>query len=256
LAFQSTFPFEAAAGHPEALALLRALPMLDVRDGHWDELHDGSGALREPWRRFFELLGEEGIAALEPGRASVAQQVRDNDITYNVYADKGEPRPWALDLLPFLIAEDEWAQIERGVKQRAQLLNAIVADVYGPQRLLRESKLPPALVYGHPGYLRSVKGFLAQGGQFLQVVGVDLARAPGGEWTVVSHRTEVPSGLGYALAAPTIAAYDCGDALPAIDPALPATIELYSAMASPRIKPPLPLARSPPSVFAAAVLWS
>ncbi|MEX3932066.1 circularly permuted type 2 ATP-grasp protein [Paraburkholderia phymatum] len=199
MTFQSTFPFEATAGHPDALALLRALPLLDVREGHWDELRDASGALREPWRRFFELLGEEGIAGLAPGRASVAQQVRDNDITYNVYADKGEPRPWALDLLPFIIDESEWAQIERGVKQRAQLLNAIVADVYGPQTLLRESKLPPALVYGHPGYLRAVKGFAPLGGQFLQVIGVDLARAPGGDWTVVSHRTEVPSGLGYAL---------------------------------------------------------
>lgn len=199
MAFQSTFPFEAAAGHPDALALLRSLPLVDVREGHWDELRDASGLLREPWQRFFELLGEEGIAGLEPGRASIAQQVRDNDITYNVYADKGEPRPWALDLLPFIIAEDEWAHIERGVQQRAQLLNAIVADVYGPQKLLEQCKLPPALVYGHPGYLRAVKGFTPPGGQFLQVVGVDLARAPSGEWTVVSHRTEVPSGLGYAL---------------------------------------------------------
>jgi len=199
LGFQSTFPFEAAAGQSDALALLRALPTLDVREGHWDELRDASGALREPWRRFFELVGEEGIASLEAGRASVAQQVRDNDITYNVYADKGEPRPWALDLLPLIIAEDEWALIEAGVKQRAQLLNAIVADVYGPQKLLRESKLPPALVYGHPGYLRAVKGFEPPGGQFLQVIGVDLARAPTGEWTVIAHRTEVPSGSGYAL---------------------------------------------------------
>jgi len=196
LAFQSTFPFEAAAGHPDALALLRALP---VRDGHWDELRDPSGALREPWRRFFEQLGEEGIAGLEPGRASVAQQVRDNDISYNVYADNGEPRPWALDLLPLIIAEDEWAHIERGVVQRAELLNAIVADVYGSQKLLQHCKLPPALVYGHPGYLRSVKGFTPHGGRYLQVVGVDLARAPNGEWTVMSHRTEVPSGSGYAL---------------------------------------------------------
>ncbi len=181
------------------MALLRTLPLLDVREGHWDELRDASGLLRAPWRRFFELLGEEGIAGLEPGRASIAQQVRDNDITYNVYADKGEPRPWALDLLPFIIDEDEWAVIERGVQQRAKLLNAILADVYGPQKLLMQSKLPPALVFGHPGYLRSVKGFVPPGGQFLQVVGVDLARAPNGEWTVVSHRTEVPSGSGYAL---------------------------------------------------------
>ncbi|HEY3599901.1 MAG TPA: circularly permuted type 2 ATP-grasp protein [Paraburkholderia sp.] len=209
MAFQSTFPFEATAGHPDALALLRALP---VREGHWDELRDASGVLREPWRRFFELLGDDGVAGLETRTASVAQQIRDNDISYNVYADKGESRPWALDLLPFLIDESDWALIERGVMQRARLLNALVADVYGPQTLLQRGKLPPALVYGHPGYLRSMKGFTPPGGQYLQVVGVDLARAPGGGWTVMSQRTEVPSGLGYALENRLIVSSLFGDA--------------------------------------------
>jgi len=196
LAFQSTFPFEATAAHADALSLLRVLP---VRDGHWDELLDSSGSLREPWRQFFDLLGEDGIARLENNTVSVAQQIRDNDISYNVYADKGEPRPWALDLLPLLIGEAEWAEIEQGVMQRAKLLNAVVADVYGPQTLLQNGQLPPALVFGHPGYLRSVRGFTPPGGQYLQVVAVDLARAANGNWTVMSHRTEAPSGLGYAL---------------------------------------------------------
>src|SRR5690349_24664329 len=86
------------------------------------------------------------------------------------------------------------------------------SDLYGPQKLLQQCKLPPALVYGHPGYLRAVKGFTPPGGQFLQVVGVDLARAPSGEWTVVSHRTEVPSGLGYALENRMIVSSVFGDA--------------------------------------------
>ena len=83
--------------------------------------------------------------------------------------------------------------------QRAHLLNAIVADIYGPQTLLQRGQLPPALVFGHPGYLRPVKGFMPPGGQYLQVVALDLARAPNGNWTVMAHRTEAPSGLGYAL---------------------------------------------------------
>ncbi|VVD33946.1 circularly permuted type 2 ATP-grasp protein [Paraburkholderia dioscoreae] len=196
MAFQSTFPFETSAARADASSLLRLLP---AHEGHWDELRDASGALREPWRQFFERLGEVGIARLDDHLASVAQQIRDNDISYNVYADNGEPRPWALDLLPFLISEDEWAHIERGVTQRAHLLNAIVADIYGPQTLLERGQLPPALVFGHPGYLRSVKGFTPPGGQYLQVVAVDLARTPNGDWTVMAHRTEAPSGLGYAL---------------------------------------------------------
>lgn len=196
MAFQSTFPFETSATRADASSLLRLLP---AHEGHWDELRDASGALRAPWRQFFERLGEDGIARLEGHRASVAQQIRDNDISYNVYADNGEPRAWALDLLPFLISEAEWAHIERGVIQRAHLLNAIVADIYGSQTLLQRGQLPPALVFGHPGYLRPVKGYAPPGGQFLQVVAVDLAREPNGEWTVMAHRTEAPSGLGYAL---------------------------------------------------------
>lgn len=172
---------------------------MPVRDGHWDELRESSGQLRETWRSFFDLLGDEGIAGLDNATASIAQQVRDNDISYNVYADGGEPRPWALDLLPFLIGEAEWATIEKGVTQRAKLLSAIVSDIYGAQTLLHDGLLPPALVFGHPGYIRSVKGFVPHRGQFLQLVAVDLARGPSGAWTVMAHKTEAPSGLGYAL---------------------------------------------------------
>ncbi|TKC88654.1 hypothetical protein FAZ69_12920 [Trinickia terrae] len=196
MSFQTTLPFDATTLHADAVARLRALP---AREGRWDELRDALGLLREPWRQFFELLGDDGVAGLDQARASLAQQVRDNDISYNVYADKGEPRPWSLDLLPYLIDDGEWAEIERGVAQRAHLLNAIVADIYGPQTLLAHGLLPPALVFGHPGYLRAVKGFTPPGGRYLQIVAVDLVRAPDGVWTVMSHRTEAPSGLGYAL---------------------------------------------------------
>jgi uncharacterized circularly permuted ATP-grasp superfamily protein/uncharacterized alpha-E superfamily protein len=172
---------------------------MPVPEGHWDEMLDLSGLPRASWRRFFDLLGNDGVAGLDVGLASVAQKVRDNDISYNVYADNGVPRAWALELLPFLIEEGEWTAIASGVAQRARLLNAIVADIYGPQTLLARGLLPPALVFGHPGYLRAVKGYLPFAGQFLQIVAIDLARAPTGEWTVISHRTEAPSGLGYAL---------------------------------------------------------
>jgi uncharacterized circularly permuted ATP-grasp superfamily protein len=90
LSFQSILPFDATAPLALAPSYLRSLP---PRAGHWDELCDENGMLREPWRQFFALLGEEGAAGLEQARESVARQVRDNDISYNVYADKGEPRP-------------------------------------------------------------------------------------------------------------------------------------------------------------------
>ncbi|MGN6085992.1 circularly permuted type 2 ATP-grasp protein [Trinickia sp.] len=194
--FQSSLPFDVTADVADVLARLYEVP---APEGHWDELRDAAGAPRAPWRRFFGLLGEDGVAGLEHAAQAVARQVRDNDITYNAYADNGESRPWALDPLPFILDENEWAVIERGVAQRARLLEALVADIYGQQRVLAQGLLPPALVFGHPGYVRAMKGCVPPGGRYLQIVAVDIARGPDGQWTVMGHRTQAPSGLGYAL---------------------------------------------------------
>ena len=131
---------------------------------------------------------------------TLARQVRDNGITYNVYANQGGPqRPWAVDLFPLILTPESWQQIEMGVKQRARLLERVMADIYGPQQLIREAMIPPALVQGHPGYLRAMHGVAPVGGTHLHIAAFDLARGPDGHWAVVSQRTQAPSGLGYLL---------------------------------------------------------
>ncbi len=131
---------------------------------------------------------------------TLARQVRDNGITYNVYASQGGPqRPWAVDLFPLILTPQSWQQIERGVQQRARLLEQVMADVYGPQQLIRQAMIPPALVQGHPGYLRAMHGIQPVGGTHLHIAAFDLARGPNGQWAVVSQRTQAPSGLGYLL---------------------------------------------------------
>ena len=126
--------------------------------------------------------------------------MRDNGVTYNVYADANGPqRPWSLDLFPLMLAPGDWAQIETGIRQRTRLLNKVMADVYGPQNLLRRGLLPAALVQGHPGYLRAMQGVQPAGGLFLHIAAFDLARGPDGRWWVVGQRTQAPSGLGYLL---------------------------------------------------------
>ena len=172
---------------------------LPPRDGHFDELRGADGGLRPPWRRFFELLGHEGFADLERRVDVVARQIHENGMTYTVYADEGPPRPWSLDLLPFIVDDDEWRTIEAGIAQRAALLEHIVCDAYGPQRLLAEGYIPQALVHGHPGYLREMHDVPVPGDVRLHIVAFDLGRGPDGRWSVVSQRTQAPSGLGYAL---------------------------------------------------------
>ncbi|MBK9246044.1 MAG: circularly permuted type 2 ATP-grasp protein [Burkholderiales bacterium] len=182
---------------PRAIALDLARPS---GDGHYDELRAADGGLRPAWQQFFTHLGATGFADLDRRAAMLARQIRDDGVTYNVYrASGGGERPWSLDLLPLIVGADEWALIERGAAQRARLLNAVMRDVYGPQRLLRESFLPPALVYGQPGYLRPLVGFTPADGIYLHVIAFDLARGTDGAWWLIGNRTQAPSGLGYAL---------------------------------------------------------
>ena len=152
------------------------------------------------WTSFFNFLGSDGFADLNHRSANLRRQIRDNGVTYNVYADADGPqRPWSLDLFPLIISADDWATIDAGIRQRTRLLNAVMADVYGPQTLLHQGLLPAALVQGHPGYLRSMQGVQIAGGMYLHIAAFDLTRGPDGAWWVVSQRTQAPSGLGYLL---------------------------------------------------------
>ena len=126
----------------------------------FDELRNSANASgapkpapREVWRTFFEALGSGGTAApeLAARAARVQQRVREDGATYNVHAPEGDSsRAWPLQLLPFIVDADEWAGIERGVVQRARLLDATLTDIHGAQTLLRDAVLPPSLVFAHP----------------------------------------------------------------------------------------------------------
>jgi uncharacterized circularly permuted ATP-grasp superfamily protein/uncharacterized alpha-E superfamily protein len=167
----------------------------------YDELNDAHGAMRAHWRPLLERLRADGTPdAVRRSLELTRRLVVENGVTYNVYADpQGADRPWTLDPLPFVIPASEWATIEAGVAQRARLLNALLADLYGPQRLLAEGHVPAELPFGHPNYLWPCQGLRPVDGNWLHVYAADLARAPDGRWWLLADRTQAPSGAGYAL---------------------------------------------------------
>ena len=184
---------------------------LAAPEGHWDELrgltlaptpdgHAPDAQMSRAWQTFIEHLAGEGLQGLNARVANLQRQVRDNGITYNVYAAADQPqRPWSLDLFPLMVPEANWQQIEAGVLQRMQLLERIMADAYGPQKLVLNGQLPAALIQGHPAYLPAMHGVPPVGGRYLSVAAFDLARGPDGCWWLLSQRTQAPSGLGYLL---------------------------------------------------------
>jgi uncharacterized circularly permuted ATP-grasp superfamily protein/uncharacterized alpha-E superfamily protein len=167
---------------------------------HYHEMLDARGTVRPHWRRLLADLEASTPMQMRHRLDFVARQIREDGITYNIYADaKGADRPWELDLLPNIIGAAEWATLAAGISQRASLLNEVLGDLYGPQNLLREGLLPPELVFGHNNFLWPCHGIKPPGGTFLHIYAADLARAPDGSWWVVADRTQAPSGAGYAL---------------------------------------------------------
>ena len=177
--------------------LLDAYPPATAR---YDEMLEAPLTPRAHWRQIVDELIATPPELMRDRLKAVQRQVREDGVTYNVHADPyGADRPWDLDVLPMILPHGEWEQIEAAVAQRAALLDRILDDVYGEQRLLKEGLLPPALVYAHAGYLRPCRGAPVPGGVRLHLYAADLARSADGRWWVVSDRTQMPVGAGYAL---------------------------------------------------------
>jgi uncharacterized circularly permuted ATP-grasp superfamily protein/uncharacterized alpha-E superfamily protein len=172
----------------------RAIP------GAYDELVDAQGAARPHWRAFLAQLEQLGPAELRRRWTQAQQLVHENGVSYDVHGDpSGLVRLWPLSPLPVLLAPSEWSELVAALVQRARVIEKVLEDLYGPQRLLQEGLLPPAVVFGHPGFLRVCQGQPVPEGRWLPFYAVDLVRATDGRFQVLSDRTQVPTGAGYAL---------------------------------------------------------
>ncbi|HLK71926.1 MAG TPA: circularly permuted type 2 ATP-grasp protein, partial [Steroidobacteraceae bacterium] len=169
--------------------------------GRHDELLDASGAVRSHWQRLMQHFASADPRHSRQRSLQLTRRlIAENGVTYNVYADsQGAERPWTLDPLPWVLTDAEWTDIERGIAQRARLLNSLLCDLYGPQRLLAEGVVPPQIAFGHPNFLWPCHGVVPRENLWLRLYAADLARGPDGRWRVVADRTQAPSGAGYAL---------------------------------------------------------
>ncbi|XZE52590.1 circularly permuted type 2 ATP-grasp protein [Planctomycetaceae bacterium SH139] len=166
----------------------------------FDEVFTARDSIRPSWQEPFNVFADLGQHELQRRWSQVQEEIHATGIAYSVFDESAVvARPWDLDLLPQIVAADEWQRLAAGICQRAQLLNRILADLYGPQQLLSEGLLPADWLYSHPGFRRVYHGQQPFGGNFLHFYAADLARAPDGRWWVVSDRTDAPLGLGFAL---------------------------------------------------------
>ena len=170
------------------------------RPGNFDEMMDRDGRVREHWRPFLQMLAALGPEEIDRRFAATDRHLRDSGVFYRVYEDPaGVVRSWPLSHVPLLINPTEWQELKAGLVQRAELLEAILKDIYGPATLVRERRLPAAVIAGNPEFLRPMVGVTPAGGAHLRFYAVDVGRSPEGRWWVLGDRTQAPSGAGYAL---------------------------------------------------------
>lgn len=168
--------------------------------GTYDELLDQAGNMHPQWGKFIEGFEQMGPSVVNSRWVNAQRLIQDNGVTYNVYGDPhGMERPWALDPVPLVIDHAEWAKLEKALIQRAFVLNAVLADLYGPRSLITGNVLPADLIFANPHFLRPCTAIRPRKDQHLILYGVDIARNPAGQWWVVDDRTQAPSGAGYAL---------------------------------------------------------
>ncbi len=163
-----------------------------------DEFIGPDGARRAHWEKLLLAL-----AALEPGEiaqrfGAADRRIRNRGMSYRVQGETSE-RVWPLSRMPLVIPESEWRVIAHGVTQRAELLERVLADVYGDGRLVAEGLLPAAALTGSADYIAALRGVVPPGKPWLRLYAADIGRGPDGRWWVLGDRAQAPSGSGYAL---------------------------------------------------------
>ena len=168
-------------------------------DGH-DEMMRANGDIRDHWSGLATAYRSLGLTELARRRDEIRVLLEQDGVTYNNPVEQHrQSGAWTLDPVPFIVPTAEWTVIERGMIQRAELLDLVLRDLYGERRLLRAGIVPPEMILADPQFARACDGIRLPGDKQLVVFGADLARAPDGRWMALGQRTQAPSGAAYAL---------------------------------------------------------
>jgi uncharacterized circularly permuted ATP-grasp superfamily protein len=168
----------------------------------YDELLASDGNSRPHWQPLLAALDAMPHAEQMTSARRIERRVWETGIAYDVFADPTKATPgWQLDLMPVMISTVEWRWLAAALTQRARLFDAILADTYGDQTLMRRGLVPPELVFADHAYLRSCRGVLPIAAPsrdyagWLPFYAADLARGADGQWRVIDNHTETLAGV-------------------------------------------------------------
>ena len=169
-------------------------------EGAYDELFTAGGKARRGRGPVVRRLDAVGIRDFRLRQRLANNSFLRSGITFRVYSDqRGVEKIFPFDLIPRIVSGPRWERLERGLVQRVAALNALLADLYGAQKILKDGVIPKEIVLGSKGYLPALHGVRPPGGVYVHVAGIDLIRGPSGEFLVLEDNARTPSGVSYVL---------------------------------------------------------
>jgi len=162
----------------------------------WDEMFAADGKVRAPYAEIHAALARMSTAEIRGRTEALASSYLAQGVTFDF---AGEERPFPLDAVPRVIERSEWLEVEAGVQQRVRALEAFLADVYGPQRAVRDGVIPARLITSSSHFHREAAGIVPANGVRIQVSGIDLIRDEQATWRVLEDNVRVPSGVSYVI---------------------------------------------------------
>ena len=166
----------------------------------YDEMTLEDGATRLAYERIARWLGEAPKDFFATRRGHAEMMFRRIGITFNVYGDKdATERLIPFDIIPRVIQRSEWTKLEVGLVQRVNALNKFLADIYGPQEILKAGIVPRELIESNPAFRREMVGWKVPHDIYVHIAGVDVVRIDANDFYVLEDNVRTPSGVSYML---------------------------------------------------------
>ncbi|TXI44644.1 MAG: circularly permuted type 2 ATP-grasp protein [Mycobacterium sp.] len=162
----------------------------------FDEMFDGQGNVRGPYKGIYAELAPSDTEELEARAEALGRAFIDQGITFSL---SGQERPFPLDLVPRVISAAAWSRLERGITQRVKALEMYLDDIYGDQEILRDGVIPRRLVTSCEHFHRQAAGINPPNGVRIHVAGIDLVRDAQGTFRVLEDNLRSPSGVSYVM---------------------------------------------------------
>ncbi|MFN8281810.1 MAG: circularly permuted type 2 ATP-grasp protein [Chitinophagales bacterium] len=173
----------------------------NTRNSFWDEMSLADGNIRPHYQSIFKQLNTINLDILNRKEEIAKKMFMNQGITFTVYSEneEGIERIFPFDIIPRIITANDWDFLEKGIAQRLKALNLFLKDIYNEQHIIKDGKIPSALVVSCPHYNREVFGIQVPHDIYVHIAGIDLVRDSDGTYYVLEDNLRTPSGVSYML---------------------------------------------------------